>query len=298
MLQQELKTDRVLCNKNISAYLTFRTKTTAEYFFEAGTKEDLVNSFTICKKLNLPFFILGGGSNVAITKDVINGLVVKNSYQHKEVISENNDHADVLISSGYPMGKLVNKTIANGWGGFEYHLGLPGTLGGGVYMNSKWTKPLSYIGDNLLHANIINSDGKIKNVDREYFKFAYDYSILQETGEILLDAVFRLKKNDPKILKQRAQESLAYRKKTQPFGVPTCGCFFQNIDGRSAGQIIDLAGLKNKQVGSFIVSDKHANFIINKGEGEPKDLLELLNLIKTTVKEKSGVDLKEEVIVI
>lgn len=297
-LTKNLGEDKVISKKDISPYLTFRTKTQAEYFFEANTKEDLINAFTLCKKINIPFFLLGGGSNLAVTKEIIPGLVVKNSYQKKEIISENDSEVNVLISSGYPMGRLVMETVAQGWEGFEYHLGLPGTIGGGIYMNSKWTRPVSYIGDSVLYAYILDSNGHTKKVDRDYFKFAYDYSILQDTGEIVLEIVFNLKKNTPEILKKRAHQSLAYRKETQPYGSATVGCFFQNVDGKSAGQMIDLAGLKNKQIGSFIVSEKHANFIINKGEGNPADLLELLNIIKHSVKLKFGVELKEEVIVI
>ena len=297
-LIKNLGENKLISKKDISPYLTFRTKTQAEYFFEANTKEDLINAFTLCKKINIPFFLLGGGSNLAVTKEIIPGLVVKNSYQKKEIISENDNEVNLLISSGYPMGRLVMETVAQGWEGFEYHLGLPGTIGGGIYMNSKWTRPVSYIGDSVLYAYIVDSKGHTKKVDRHYFKFAYDYSILQDTGEIVLETVFTLKKNTPEILKKRAQQSLAYRKETQPYGSATVGCFFQNVDGKSAGQMIDLAGLKNKQIGSFIVSDKHANFIINKGEGNPADLLELLNLIKHSVKLKFGVELKEEVIVI
>jgi UDP-N-acetylmuramate dehydrogenase len=297
-LLKNLGENKVITKKDISPYLTFRTKTLAEYFYEANTKEDLINSYKLCKKINVPFFLLGGGSNLAVTKDIIPGLVVKNSYQKKEIISENNIEVELLISSGYPMGRLVMETVAKGWEGFEYHLGLPGTIGGGIYMNSKWTKPVSNIGDNVLYAYVMDAKGETKKVDRDYFKFAYDYSILQVTGEIVLEIIFKLKKNTPEILKKRAQQSLAYRKQTQPYGSATVGCFFQNVDGKSAGQMIDLAGLKNKQIGSYIVSDKHANFIINKGEGNPADLLELLTLIKHSVKLKFGVELKEEVIVI
>jgi UDP-N-acetylenolpyruvoylglucosamine reductase len=284
-------------NKNISPYLTFRTKVFAQYFFEAVTKTDIINAYDICKKMDIPFLFLGGGSNLAITKNFIPGLIVKNSYQEKKLVTEDSDSVDLQISSGYPMGKLVMETVAAGWEGFEYHLGLPGTIGGGVYMNSKWTRPVSNIGDNLVTASLYNGKS-VRSENRNYFDFKYDYSILQETGEIVLEAIFKLKKNDPAVLKKRAQESLVYRKRTQPFGVSTCGCFFRNIDGRSAGQIIDVAGLKNKKIGSFIVSNKHANFIINEGEGDPSDLIELLSHIKNTVHDKLGIDLQEEVIVI
>ncbi len=165
-------------------------------------------------------------------------------------------------------------------------------------MNSKWTKPLNYFGDRLISATLLDNEGNEKQVDHDYFKFAYDYSRLQETHEILVDAVFHLPKADPAVLQKRSQDALAYRKSTQPFGVASSGCMFQNVDGRSAGELIDRAGLKGARVGSFVVSDKHANFIINEGEGRTEDLKKLLEMIKTKVREVHGVELQEEVRII
>ncbi len=297
-LETELGEGRIQHNKNIAHYLTLRTKTSAEYYFEAESREDLQKATKLSYNLNIPLILFGGGSNLAITKEVLEGLIVRNLYKKKELLKESPDLIELQVSSGYPMARLVTETVKSGWEGFEYHLGLPGTIGGGLFMNSKWTKPLSYLGDNLKSAEILGRDGTIKKVDKDYFKFAYDYSYLQETKEIVLEAVFKLKKTDVETLKKRSQEALKYRHETQPFGVATGGCFFQNVSGESAGKMIDEAGLKNLGIGGFFVSDKHANFIINKGEGNPDDLLKLINLIKVKVKEKFGVDLKEEVRII
>lgn len=300
--------ERVQQHKNISHYLTLRTKTTAEFYFEAESREDWKNAFLAAKDLNIPFFVIGGGSNMAVLHDEIKGLVVRNLYQKKAIIKETDELVHILFSSGYAMARVVKETTDAGYEGFEYHLGLPGSIGGAICMNSKWTKPLTYIGDNLVSATLLDKEGKIKLVTKDYFNFAYDYSILQETKEIVLEATFLLKKNDPELLKERAQSSLEYRKQTQPHGVATGGCFFQNIytedaerlgfDTTSAGNLIDKAGLKGKNIGGFVVSDKHANFIINTGEGKAEDLVQLLDLIKKTIKDEFDVDLKEEVVLV
>ena len=300
--------ERIKKDKNISPYLTLRTQTVVAFYIEAESKEDFENAVTIASELSLPVFILGGGSNLAILKDRIEALVVRNMYVKKKIISDTNEYSDVLYSAGYPMSRVVKETTEAGLSGFEYHLGLPGTIGGAVYMNSKWTRPVAYAGDTLISAQIMSKDGTIRTVDRDYFRFAYDFSSLQKTGEFFIEGVFRLKKADPEILKKRAQDSLKYRKETQPYGVNTGGCFFQNISEeekvqnklptKSAGYLIDKAGLKGKKIGGYMVSDKHANFIINTGEGKPEDLKRMLNEIKTIIKEKYGVDLKEEVVVI
>ncbi|MDO8497225.1 MAG: UDP-N-acetylmuramate dehydrogenase [bacterium] len=295
-------------DKNISSYITLRTETVAEYFIEAETKEDWLTLFHLTHEHTIPLFIIGGGSNLAILQNKINGLVVRNLYVIKEVVNDTAQYVDLLVSSGYPMGRLVKETAEAGYEGFEYHLGLPGTLGGAIYMNSKWTHPLSYAGDWLIKGFLIDNEGALKEVDRNYFQFAYDHSKLQETKEFFLEGIFRLQKQNPAILKNRSQEALAYRKQTQPFGVATSGCFFQNISEEeknrlgfptgSAGYLIDQAGLKHTQVGDFIVSPIHANFIVNQGEGKPEDLIQLIHLIKAKVKEQFGVDLKEEVRII
>src|SRR5690606_29157554 len=141
--------------------------------------------------------------------------------QKKAIIKETDEYVHMLFSSGYPMARVVKETTDAGYEGFEYHMGLPGTIGGAIYMNSKWTRPLSYIGDNLVSATLLDKDGKIKLVTRDYFDFAYDYSNLQKTKEIVMEATFLLKKSDPEELKERARSSLEYRKQTQPHGVST-----------------------------------------------------------------------------
>lgn len=285
-------------NKDLFSYLTIRVHVQAEYFVEATSRQELIEAKKLSDKLGIPLFLLGGGSNLAPLKTQISGLVVHNRYIKKQILIEAKDFVDLLVSSGYPVSRLVTETIEAGWEGFEYHKGLPGTVGGAIYMNSKWTHPPSYFGDNLLYAYLVDENGKVKRVDKKYFQFAYDYSILQNTGEIVLEAIFRLKKTDPLILKKRADEALNYRKKTQPFGVATSGCFFKNIKGLSAGYLIDKAGLKGFSVGDWIISDIHANFVINKRDGKPEDLRKLLQIVKQQVKDKFGVELEEEVITI
>lgn len=283
-------------NIELFPYLTLRTKTKAEYFVDAKSREDLIDAQKYATEKRLSFFMLGGGSNLAFTKETIKGLVVKNSYQKFEVISEDDFSVKLLVSSGYPVSRLVQQTVEKGYEGFEYQKGLPGTVGGAIYMNSKWTHPVAYFSDSFLFANIIDINGIDRKEEKKYFQFAYDYSILQKTKEIVLEAVFRLRKISPEILEKRAKEAFEYRLKTQPFGVATSGCFFRNPSKQSAGYLIDKAGLKGYSVGDFIISDKHANFILNKGNGKSEDLLKLLSIIKDRVKKKFGVELEEEVI--
>ena len=284
--------DRIEKNKELFSYLSLHTHTKAEYFFDAKTQEDLINIISLCKKHNDPFLVIGGGSNVVMTKSEIPGLVIKNNYRAFTLEKDNVESVELLISSGFIVSIAVQKTIEQGWEGLEYQEGLPGTMGGAIYMNSKWMKPPSFVGDCLIQATLIDQKGNIKKVNRDYFRFGYDYSILQDTKEIFIEGIFKLKKTSSEILKKRAKESSLYRRQTQPVGAATAGCFFRNIPDNlvkrlhlptsSSGYLIDKAGLKNLRFGSFIVSDKHANFIINTDNQEvkPEDLLQLIRSIK------------------
>lgn len=305
--------ERVEHNKNISAYFTMKTQTVAEYFFQAETKDEVINAVKASSELNIPLFMLGGGSNIAVLHTQIPGLTLRNLYQEKRILSENDQFVELFVSSGYSTSRLAAETARDGFEGFEFQFGLPGSVGGAICMNSKWVARMDYegtfpkyMGDSLIRATLIDKSGTLKEVDHDYFHFAYDYSILQETKELFLDGVFKLKKSDPTKLEKRAKDALAYRHKTQLVGMRTCGCMFQNISEElkneknlpttSAGYLIDQCGLKNTQIGDFVVSEKHANFIVNTGAGNPDDLMQLLTLIKSKVKEKFGIELKEEVV--
>lgn len=298
---------RVRENVDLFPYLSMRLHTKAQYFFEAKTAQDLLNAYRVCKQNNIPFFLLGGGTNAVFKASRVEGLLVKNSYSEITTLSSDDTSSLVMIASGTPTSLVVLKTVSAGLGGFSYHRGLPGQIGGAIYMNSKWTKPFSYIGDNLVEATLIDTEGNLIKVDKAYFKFSHGYSILQGTHEILVDATFKLPKQDKATLSAQAEGAFSYRKKTQPVGGATCGCFFRNITEeektshnlpyRSAGYLIDKAGMKGYSIGGFSVSDTHANFIINSGKGEarPEDLMALVATIKEKVRSKFGIILKEEV---
>lgn len=297
---------RVGENIDLFPYLSMRLHTLAEYYFEAKSKEDLIKAVKAAHTLKLPIIMLGGGSNAVFDRSEVRGLIVKNSYSSITALSATDETVDMEVGSGTNMAILVQKLAEQGLSGLEYHKGLPGTVGGAVYMNSKWLHPVSYVGDCVESAVLINREGEEKKVDKTYFAFTYDYSILQKTHELLVNVVFRLKKKDSEAILKRADESIEYRKKTQPIGVATCGCFFRNISAeeqqahnlptKSAGFLIDKSGLKGVQRGSFKVSDVHANFIINQGgDARPEDLAELIKVIKSKVKTQFGIILKEEV---
>lgn len=290
---QRIKQDFIL-----APYTTFKMGGPAQYYFVAQTKEELIDAYKIAQKHNIPFFLLGGASNIVISEKGLKGLTVKNQISYKKIIQENNGGVIVEVGSGYSMTRLSKETSEDGLTGIEFHLGLPGTVGGAVYMNSKWTHPKAFIGDAVKSVEVLNKDGAVEHRTHSELNFKYGWSELQDTKEIILSVTFILKRVDPVISRQNAKNALVYRHETQPVGISSSGCFFKNDGDISAGKLIDEAGLKGFQLGNFAISDKHANFIINKGNGKEEDLKALLGIMKQRVKTKFNIDLKEEVVII
>ena len=301
--------DRLKEHEPLARYTTFKIGGPADYFFEAKTTDELVAAVTLARTLSIPMFILGGGSNILIGDRGIRGFVIKNStgtIRIKGIKGTVTGGAAkkglvfVEADSGVIFNSLVRFTVEEGLVGLEMHLGLPGTVGGAIFMNSKWTHPPGYVGDAVCQAEILTPENKRVTVPKAYFHFGYDTSSIQKTNDILLKVVFALRADSKERLWRVANESIRYRRQTQPQGVFTAGCAFKNISQAqaltSAGFLIDHAGLKGTRIGDAEISSVHANFIINRGAATAADVVQLMALVRTKVKEKFGVVLEEEII--
>ncbi len=313
---KDLLGERLKENEPMARYTTFKIGGPADLFYEAKTIDELVLAITSSRKLGIPTFVLGGGSNILIGDKGIRGLVIKNSANSISMRGAKGSHKGgktkgkvyVEADSGVLINKLVRDTIEEELGGLEMHLGLPGTVGGAIYMNSKWTKPDAYVGDVVYQATILTKDGQIKTVPKNYFHFGYDRSSIQTTGDIVLTVVFALEPSDKQKLWEVANKSVSYRRQSQPQGVFSPGCTFRNISKAealsaatpehttSAGYLVDHSGLKGVSLGDAYISQDHANFIINKGHAAASDVIKLIELACSSVDEKFGVKLKEEIV--
>lgn len=300
----------------LAPFTTFHIGGPADYFLETRSQDDLAQAIILARELHVPFFILGGGSNILIGDKGFRGLVIKNATHAiaikgaKGAISGGVKTGSVFVEadSGVPFNLLVRFTIDEGLQGLEMHLGLPGSVGGAVYMNSKWMNSPSYVGDAVYQARILTPKNEINTVPKGYFRFEYGKSVIQKSGDIILSVVFELNRGDKNVLWKRANESIEYRKNTQPQGIQTAGCIFKNITPSeailaqtpdhttSSGYLIDHAGGKDLSVGGAKVSPVHANFIVNTGNATASDVLQLMSIISERVLKQFGVTLKEEVI--
>jgi UDP-N-acetylmuramate dehydrogenase len=212
--------------------------------------------------------------------------------------------ADGLVraEAGVTVNGLVRWTINHGLAGVEAWAGTPGTVGGGVFGNAHFAGRL--LGELVDSVRVASLDGAVRDLRQHEMEFGYDRSRLQRTHEVLLWAVFRVGRGTPAELRNAARASLAFRKRTQPLDVPSAGCIFQNPDPSmrlpeeippSAGALVDRAGQKGKRRGAAQVSSTHANFIINEGGASASDIRSLIDQCRAAVKEKFGVELKEEI---
>lgn len=310
---------RVFENEPLSAHTYFKIGGPAKLFFEAKNLEDLKLAITTAKGSKIPFVILGGGANVLVSDKGFSGLVIKNRADGIKLVGLKGtigktgtgiQNALVWAASGTPMNQLARFTIDQGLEGLEFLLSVPGTVGGGIKINAHFeVEKGDFLGNHLVSAQLLNpKTGETKNVDSTYFEFSYDRSKIQETGEIVLEAVFRLNRSlDSKSLWQRAMDNVKKRNQEQPIGVACSGCIFRNIGQddavrlatpnltTSTGYIIDSLGLKGTKIGGAEVSTHHANFILNTGSATAQDVIELISLIKKKAKETYGLDLREEI---
>ncbi|MDO8487585.1 MAG: UDP-N-acetylmuramate dehydrogenase [Candidatus Curtissbacteria bacterium] len=313
---------RVFENEPLANHTYFKIGGPARLFFEAKSLDDLKLAITTAKENKIPFVILGGGANVLVSDKGFNGLVIKNRADGIKLVGLKGTidktgtgikNALVWASSGTPMNQLARFTIDQGLEGLEFLLSVPGTIGGGLKINAHFeVEKGDFIGSRLVSALLFNTKtNQIKNVDQTYFEFSYDYSKIQQTGEIVLEAVFRLDRaQDSQGLWQRAMDNVKRRNDQQPVGIACSGCVFRNISHEDAvhlatpnlttstGYIIDSLGLKGTKIGGAEISTHHANFILNTGGAMAQDVIELINLIKAKAKETYGLDLKEEIFLI
>ena len=292
--------DRLQANVPLAPLTTFRVGGPAEWLIETRSSDEIVRALHLARDARLPVTLLGGGSNVLVSDSGVRGLVIRP--RGGEVRAE--DNSRVRADAAVTINGLVRWTINHGRAGLEAWAGTPGTVGGAIFGNAHFGGRL--IGDLVSSVRLATREGAVADVDRTAMAFGYDRSRLQESGEILLSAVFVVSAGDPAALRAQARASLAFRKRTQPLDTPSAGCVFQNPEpGRdqvpegipwSAGALVDRAGLKGAAAGGARVSPTHGNFIVNEGSATAADIRRLIDRCRQEVRSRFGVELREEIV--
>lgn len=315
-------------NIELKKHTTFKIGGPAKYFFIAQTKGGLIKAIKTAKEFNLPFFILGGGSNVLALDKGFKGLVINFQFSIATLrgvsryARSSNFQKDgtIYTGAGVKLDDLVKLSLKNSLTGLEWAAGLPGTIGGAVFGNAAAFGFST--GDTIESVEALNADNlKIEKFSKKDCGFSNKETVFKKKKNlIILSAVFKLKKGDKKEIQKKIKENLNYRKKNHPFNFPSAGCAFKNPKLTSKNQkllrkfpelkklikggmipaafLIEKCGLKGKKTGRAEFSKKHANFIVNLGGAKAKDVIKLIKIAKRRVENKFGIDLEEEIQII
>lgn len=275
----------------MSKHTSLRVGGPADIFVRVASEADLRGAVAVARQHEVPIFILGGGTNLLVSDKGIRGVVIENAWSEATA-----DGPVVTAASGTPTAHVAAVAARSGILGLEWMATVPGTVGGAVHGNAGAFG--TETADVLIDAELMDLNGDTWVATNEQLGFAYRTSSLQGTPVIVVRARFRGRQGERAEAVRRIKEMANERAAKQPLAQPNTGSIFRNPPGDHAGRLIDACGLKGHRLGGAMVSEKHANFIVNTGTGSASDVLELMRLCQRTVKERFGVDLVPEVEVV
>lgn len=292
--------DRVRREAPLAPLTTFKVGGPAEWLVHLQTADDVRAAIGIAREAGLGVTTLGGGSNVLVADEGVRGLVIRVHGGEVGALSP----SMIRVDAGVTINGAVRWTVNRGVAGLEAWAGTPGTLGGAVSGNAHFRGRL--MSELVRQVRIVGPDGRVSDVAAADMEFAYDFSRLQRTREVVVSADLGVSAGEPAELRAVARQSLAFRKQTQPLESPSAGCIFQNpVRPRdpvpegvplSAGALVDRAGLKGAREGHAVVSPAHANFIVNDGGASAGEIRALIGQCKAAVHDRFGVILREEIV--
>lgn len=292
---------RLSTGRRLAPFTTFRIGGPADLFLEVRSAHELESAVRIARQHQVPFFVLGLGANILVGDAGIRGLVIRNRADH---FSVDRDRARIVAESGvvvYPT--LIHEAIESGLSGLEHFAGIPSTVGGALWQNLHFLSPppdrerTIFVEEVLQEAEILTEEGERRTVPTDYFEFAYDYSVLHRQPDIVLRATFQLQPGDIEGMRSIVEANLAWRRARHPplDTEPSAGSIFKKIEGIGAGRLIDQCGLKSARIGGAEISNRHANFIVNRGGATAADVLALISLAQETVERETGYRLETEI---
>lgn len=278
-------------NEPLSKHTSFRIGGPAEVMAFPQNADELAEILKLSKKLDIRTSILGAGTNVLAPDEGVPGLVIclKDSLNGMQELGDGR----ILVMAGVTMSRAAVFAANHGLAGMEFAHGIPGTIGGGVYMNAgAYGGEISQICESV---TVTNREGEQKTLSRDEMCFRYRHSVLEESGAIVVSAVFCLNQDTSEAVKARMKELLTKRSASQPLDLPSAGSAFKRPVGGYAAVLIDQAGLKGFQVGGAAISKKHAGFAVNLGGATANDVKQLLEQVSARVFEATGIKLEPEI---
>lgn len=288
-LLQILKEDQIKREEPMQRHTTFRVGGPAEWYL-CPNMEQLADVIAVCRREKQPVQIIGNGSNLLVGDRGIRGVVIEIGSQMGEILRE----GDILtVQAGATLARVAQEALKYSLTGFEFAAGIPGTMGGAVFMNAG-----AYGGeirDVLEYATVLLADGTLEKFTADQLQLSYRHSILQTMEGVVVEAVIRLKKGEPEAIRSRMEELRQQRTQKQPLEFPSAGSTFKRPEGYFAGKLIMDAGLAGFQVGGAQVSEKHCGFVINRDQATAADIQNLMQQVSDCVFERFQVRLEPEV---
>jgi UDP-N-acetylmuramate dehydrogenase len=291
---KELQVGKVLENEPLANHTTMKIGGPADVFIEPSSIENLEKTMEVVREYGLKWTVIGRGSNLLVSDKGIEGAVIKlgKGLDNLEI-----NGTEIKVGAGFSLVSLSVQISKKGMAGLEFASGIPGSVGGAVYMNAGAHG--SDISNVLKKAYVLFADGSLEWLSNEEMEFSYRTSVLQKKRPgIVVEAVFSLKKGNREEIVERMQNNKNYRKETQPYNLPCAGSIFRNPLPHHAGKLVQDAGLKGHSIGGAKISEMHGNFIVNAGNGRAEDVLALIQHVKDTVYEKYGIEMETEVEII
>ena len=282
--------ERVLVDEPMKQHTTFRVGGNADYFVMPQSAEEVKNIVALCKEADMPYYILGNGSNLLVGDKGYRGVIIQ---IYKEMNHIRIDGDKVIAQAGALLSRVGTATLEAELTGFEFAAGIPGTVGGAVFMNAG-----AYGGemkDIIANATVLTQDGDIVTINKEDLELGYRTSVIAKKGYVVLEAEYQLQKGDKEAIRARMDELKVQRVTKQPLEYPSAGSTFKRPEGYFAGKLIQDAGLRGFQVGGAQVSEKHCGFVINKDQATAADIQELMRQVSDKVMQEFGVKLEPEV---
>jgi UDP-N-acetylmuramate dehydrogenase len=278
----------VRTSEPLAMHTWFQLGGPAEYFAEPRNTDELVALVRRAREENLPFRLLGRGSNILVRDEGAPGVVVtlsESAFRKIEVKGNT-----ITAGAGARLGRIITTAVHKGLAGLESLVAIPGTLGGALRGNAGAHG--GDVGQWAVQATVINDAGEIVQRERDDLVFDYRFSNLDDP--VILSGRFELEEDDPREVSKQMQKHWIVRKARQPMGHQSAGCIFKNPPGMHAGELIDQAGLKGTRIGGAVVDQRHANFIIAEPECTSQDVLRLIELVHTQVEQRMEVELEQE----
>lgn len=274
-------------NKSLKSLTTIGIGGGASFFTEVKSVEEMQRVLVQCRDSSMRYMVLGKGSNVLFDDRGYAGLIILNKISYFEDAGEGLFH----VGAGYSFSLLGAQTARKNWSGLEFASGIPGSVGGAVFMNAGANGRETC--DSLVSVDYVDESGVLQRLQRSELSFSYRSSSFHHLPGAIVGATFRLEPSTE--ARQKQLGIIGYRKETQPYSDMSAGCMFRNPSNGSAGALIEQSNLKGVSVGDAKVSELHANFIVNTANATSNDVLELIERIRGQVKAVKGIDLETEV---